>query len=154
WLGEPPGARGRSPGGELVHVVNFWSARRSTEHPSHDRSFGDGFRSGRRPLPHVFVVVMENRSYSQALTMPYVSELAGRYAAATNYHAVAHPSLPNYLALTSGSTFGITDDGYHRLPAGGIGAQLTAHRISWRAYMEGMAQGCLTNTSGYAVKHD
>ena len=86
--------------------------------------------------------------------MPYVSELAGRYAVATNYHAVAHPSLPNYLALTSGSTFGISDDGYHRLPAGGIGAQLTARGISWRAYMEAMTQGCLTNTSGYAVRHD
>jgi len=100
------------------------------------------------------MVVMENRSYSQALTMPYVSELAGQYAVATNYHAVAHPSLPNYLALTSGSTFGIRDDGYHRLPAVGIGTQLAAHGVSWRAYMEGMTGGCLDNTGGYAVKHN
>lgn len=97
---------------------------------------------------------MENRSYSQALTMPYVSELAGQYAVATDYHAVAHPSLPNYLALTSGSTFGVTDDGYHRLPAVGIGAQLTAHGIPWRAYMEGMTAGCLTGTGRYVVRHD
>ena len=97
---------------------------------------------------------MENRSYTQALKMPYVSELAGRYAVATNYHAVAHPSLPNYLALTSGSTFGITDDDFHRLPAGGIGAQLTERGISWRAYMEGMTHGCLNNGGGYAVRHN
>ena len=105
-------------------------------------------------LPHVFVIVMENRSDAQAMQMPYLSALAARYAVATNYSAVSHPSLPNYLALTSGSTFGITDDGYHRLPAGGIGGQLTERGISWRAYMEGMTQGCLEDTDRYAVKHN
>jgi len=97
---------------------------------------------------------MENRSYSQAMAMPYVSGLAAQYALATNYRAVTHPSLPNYLALTAGSTFGIKDDGYHRLPAGGLGAQLSEHRIAWRAYMEGMAHSCLENTGRYAVKHN
>jgi hypothetical protein len=97
---------------------------------------------------------MENRSYTQALAMPYVAKLASQYALATDYHAVSHPSLPNYLALTSGSTFGIRDDGYHRLPPGGLGAQLTERGISWRAYMEGMTGGCLANTSSYAVKHN
>jgi len=80
------------------------------------------------PTPsHVFVIVMENRSYSQAI---------------------------NYLAMTSGSTWGITDDGFHNLPAGGLGAQLTAARIEWRAYMEGMTGSCLRNGNGYALKHN
>jgi len=105
-------------------------------------------------LPHVFVIVMENRSYVQAMAMPYVSGLAAQYAVATNYRAITHPSLPNYLALTGGSTFGIRDDGYHRLDPGGLGAQLTEHRIAWRAYMEGMTGGCLESTGGYAVKHN
>ena len=103
---------------------------------------------------HVFVIVMENRSFSQAMAQPYTAELAAKYALATNYHAVAHPSLPNYLALTSGSTWGVTDDAYHRLPAGGIGAQLTQAGLDWRAYMEGMGGDCLTDTSDYAVKHN
>jgi len=108
------------------------------------------------PAPsHVFVIVMENRSYKDALAGRYTSQLAAKYALATNYRGVSHPSLPNYLAMTSGSTWGITDDGYHALPAGGLGAQLTAAGISWRAYMEGMTSGaCLSNTTLYAVKHN
>ncbi len=104
--------------------------------------------------PHVFVIVMENRSYAQAISGPYTSQLARQYGYATNYHAITHPSLPNYLAMTSGSTWGVTDDGYHALPAGGLGAQLTAADISWRAYMEGMTGGCLRSTYPYAVKHN
>jgi len=105
-------------------------------------------------VPHVFVIVMENRGYAEAMAQPYTAHLAARYAVATNYHAVSHPSLPNYLALTAGSTFGITDDAYHRLGAGGIGEELTAHGVSWRAYMEGMTRGCLDSPAPYAVKHD
>jgi phospholipase C len=106
------------------------------------------------PNSHIFVIVMENKSPAQALSGAYTASLAQRYALLTNYHAVAHPSLPNYLALTSGKTYGITDDGYHPLPRGGIGDQLTSAGVSWRAYMEGMSGDCLTDGSGYAVKHN
>jgi phospholipase C len=97
---------------------------------------------------------MENRSYSQAIASTYVASLAAKYAAATNYHGVSHPSLPNYLAMTSGSTWGIFDDGWHPLPAGGLGTQLTAAGVSWRAYMEGMTNGCYNSPSPYALKHN
>ena len=104
--------------------------------------------------PHVFVIVLENRSYSEVLSMSYIAQLASNYGLATNYHGVAHPSLPNYLALTSGSTWGITDDGYHQLRAGGLGAQLTAAGLDWRAYMEGMGNGCFNSGYPYALKHN
>jgi hypothetical protein len=104
--------------------------------------------------PHIFVIVMENRSYSQAIASSYVSTLAAQYAIATDYHGVSHPSLPNYLALTSGTTWGITDDGFHALPAGGLGAQLTSAGIEWRAYMEGMSNGCFHSPYPYALKHN
>jgi phospholipase C len=97
---------------------------------------------------------MENHSFDEAISQPYTAQLASRYAIASNYHAVAHPSLPNYLALTSGSTWGITDDDYHRLPPGGLGSQMTRAGVSWRAYMEGMGANCLSNNSRYAVKHN
>jgi hypothetical protein len=97
---------------------------------------------------------MENHSFAQAMAQPYTAQLAVTYAAATNYHAISHPSLPNYLALTSGSTWGVTDDNYHSLPAGGLGTQLTQRGVSWRAYMEGMGGDCLSNGNGYAVKHN
>ena len=103
---------------------------------------------------HVFVIVMENRSYDQALSGSYTVALAKKYSVATDYHGVSHPSLPNYLALTSGSTWGITDDGYHRLPPGGLGTQLAAAHIKWRAYMEGMTNGCFNSPYPYALKHN
>src|SRR5450759_328653 len=87
---------------------------------------------------HVFLIVMENRSYSQAISSGYVAQLAAQYSIATNYHGVSHPSLPNYLALTSGTTGGNADDGFHALPAGGPGTQLTNAGIDWRAYMPSM----------------
>jgi phospholipase C len=97
---------------------------------------------------------MENRSYSQAIDSPYISQLAARYGVATNYHSVSSPSLPNYLALTSGDTWNIRDNEYYRLPAGGLGAQLTDAGISWRAYMEGMTGDCYNTTALYALKHN
>jgi phospholipase C len=105
--------------------------------------------------PHVFVIVMENASLARALAAPPIAMLASTYRVATNYHAVARPSLPNYLALTSGSTWGLTDNDYHVLPAGGIGAQLSATGVPWRAYMEGLTEGgCLNSPYPYAVKHN
>ncbi len=104
--------------------------------------------------PHVFLIVMENRSYSQAISNSYTAQLAAEYSVATDYHGVSHPSLPNYLAMTSGSTWGIADDGFHRLPAGGLGAQLTNAGLAWRAYMEGMSNGCFNSAYPYALKHN
>ena len=103
---------------------------------------------------HIFVIVMENRSYDQAISGGYIASLAKRYGVAANYHGVSHPSLPNYLAMTSGSTWGISDDGYHALPLTGLGEQLTKAGVSWRAYMEGMSSSCLSNSYPYAIKHN
>lgn len=103
---------------------------------------------------HVFVVVLENTSYQLAMRQPYIASLAQQYAVATNYSSVANPSLPNYLAMTSGSTWGIRDDGFHQLPAGGIGSELTSAGISWKAYMEGFTGDCFHSPYPYALKHN
>jgi len=103
---------------------------------------------------HVFVIVLENRSYAQVIGTSYIAQLAQQYGVASNYHGVSHPSLPNYLAMTSGSTFGITDDGWHNVPAGGLGSQLSSAGIEWRAYMEGMTSGCYRSPYPYALKHN
>ena len=105
-------------------------------------------------MPQVTVIVMENKSYAAAMAAPYAASLAAKYAVATNYRAVSHPSLPNYLAITSGSTWGIADDGYHRLAAGGLGAQMSAAGLPWHAYMEGMTAGCFDSPYPYALKHN
>lgn len=107
------------------------------------------------PTPkHIFVIVLENSSYSRALGQPYINSLASQYAVATDYHDVASPSLPNYLAMTSGSTWGVRDDGYHQLPASGLGDQLTNAGITWKAYFEGFTGDCFNSPYPYALKHN
>jgi hypothetical protein len=104
------------------------------------------------PSPeHVVVIVFENKSASQidAVSAPTFTALGKRYGRITNYVAVTHPSLPNYLALVSGSTHGITDDCTSCSVAGtNIGDQLTRAQRSWYAYAEGYPAGY-----GFAKKH-
>jgi hypothetical protein len=63
---------------------------------------------------HIFVIMMENHATDEIIgntaDAPYLSQLASRYGTATQYYGVTHPSLPNYLALISGSSQGIFDD--------------------------------------------
>ncbi len=107
------------------------------------------------PPRHVFLIVMENHSARQALEGPFVTSLAAKYGVANNYHAVAHPSVPNYLALTSGSTWGIDDDSFHNLPRRDLGTELTTAGVSWRAYMEGLTSaGCLDSPVPYDPGHN
>src|SRR4051794_408555 len=64
-------------------------------------------------LHHVWVFVMENHSLGQILgnrQAPFLNRLARRYRVATRFYAPMHPSLPNYLAMISGSTQGCTSD--------------------------------------------
>src|SRR5579864_7634533 len=104
---------------------------------------------------HVFLIVMENHSAAEALAGPFVASLAARYGVADNYHAVAHPSVPNYLALTTGQTWGVTDDSYRVLPRSDLGDQLTAAHVSWKAYMEGLGPaGCLNSPVPYDPGHN
>src|SRR5260370_38903951 len=69
----------------------------------------------------VFVIVMENHSYEEALQGSYTAELEKQADVATNYHAITHPSVPNYLAITSGDTWGIGGDIYRPRPPHAIG---------------------------------
>ena len=84
--------------------------------------------------------MLENHEYRSVIgrpSSPYITGLARRSALATGYFAVSHPSLPNYLAMTGGSTFGIRSDCTScRVPGMGVFGQLSAAGISWRAYFE------------------
>ncbi len=104
---------------------------------------------------HVFLIVMENHSKDEAMAGAFTASLAEQYGVAGDYHAVAHPSVPNYLALSSGSTWGVVDDSYHVLPKQDIGTQLTSSGVSWRAYMEGLTPaGCLNSPLPYDPGHN
>jgi hypothetical protein len=108
---------------------------------------------------HVVWVVMENRPYSQIIgspSAPYLNRLASRCGLATRFTAETHPSLPNYIAMTSGSTQGITDDGppsEHTLNAPSIFSQVGSR--GWRSLQESMPSNCKLDDAGdYAVRHN
>ena len=91
----------------------------------------------------VGVLVLENRSYEEVMgsaSAPYLNRLARRGALATSYYAIAHPSLPNYIALTGGAEMGIKSDCAICAVAGdkNIVGQLGASGHTWKAYFEGI----------------
>ncbi len=103
---------------------------------------------------------MENKEYGSVIgssDAPYENGLAKRFGLSTGSYAVAHPSLPNYLALLGGSTFGITSDCTScTVHARNLIDQLDGAGISWKAYMEGLPSPCYQGPSAgdYAKKHD
>lgn len=115
------------------------------------------------PTPdHVVVVVMENHAYSQVIgssSAPYINSLRTGGATLTQSYAQTHPSQPNYYALFSGSTQGVTDDscvtpGFSS--AANLASELTAAGRTWASYNESLpSQGSTTCGSGkYAQKHN
>jgi phospholipase C len=109
---------------------------------------------------HIFVVVLENKEYDQVVGQdqtPYFNSLAQHYGLASNYYGIRHPSLPNYLALTGGSTFNIKSDCIDCFVAQpNIVDQLEAAGKSWKAYIESMPSACFLGDAPplYKQKHN
>jgi phosphatidylinositol-3-phosphatase len=121
-----------------------------------------GYAAGSVPrFDHIFVIVLENKSYSQIIgnltQAPYINQLAAEYGLATNYRAITHPSLPNYLALIGGQTFGVTSDCtacFLNAPNLAVD-RLTPAGRTWKGYMDAMPRPCFVGDSGrYRQKHN
>ena len=118
------------------------------------------------PPPYVFTIVLENHDYAEIVGSahaPYINALIARYGLATNYtDSGTHPSLPNYLAMISGSTqypggdnVGPSHAPYFPSGADNLGNQLQKAGIGWRAYMESMGTPCRLGDAGrYVTKHN
>jgi hypothetical protein len=109
---------------------------------------------------HVVVIVFENKESSSVLgnrAAPTFNSYARRYANLTRYYGVTHPSLPNYLALVSGSTQAITSDCSSCVASGkSLADTIEASGRTWKTYAEGLpSPGYPGPSSGrYAKKHD
>jgi len=109
---------------------------------------------------HVFLIIMENRDATSILDnprAPYINQLATRYATADHYYAIRHPSLPNYLALIGGDTFGVDSDCTDCFQsAPNLVDALEANGKTWKSYQEDMPKPCFLGqgTGKYALKHD
>ena len=89
--------------------------------------------------------------------LPYFNKLARYYTLLTQYYAITHPSLPNYLAIIGGDTFGITFD----CTSCNVNNQSLPDLIetggrTWKMYQEDMPSPCFTGAEAgnYAIKHD
>ena len=112
-------------------------------------------------MTDVMIVVLENHSFSDVIgnpSAPFLNSLAHNYGLATQSYACCHPSLPNYLDLIAGDSFGISSDCTQcSVDSTTVADQfLTAHQ-DWAAYMESMPSPCFKGDSAaglYAKKHD
>lgn len=117
----------------------------------------------------VLVVIEENHTEEQMRAgMPYLAALATTYGRATQWTAITHPSLPNYLAIAGGSTFGITDDRAPAAHAEDVGASPSVFDLALAAgktagtYAESMPENChvydfpdrADGVPEYAVRHN
>src|SRR5579862_9849536 len=96
----------------------------------------------------VVVILMENKELGDLLgnaSAPYLNSLARHGGLATASFAITHPSLPNYIALTSGSTHGISSDCTAcTVNAPNLTDQLDRAGVSWKAYLEDVPGPCFT----------
>jgi hypothetical protein len=150
----------------------------SVRHPSPSQR-----SASRTPrLDHVFIIMEENHAQdhtigdinpaTHALSMPFLTMLSRTYGQATHYYGVTHTSEPNYIAATSGSTWGVNNDnGWYSgstengvaLPANqydhtNIVDEMNAAHIPWAAYMQSIPSAGYLPDSGngglYLSKHD
>jgi phosphatidylinositol-3-phosphatase len=107
---------------------------------------------------HVFVIVFENKERRSVIgsdDAPTFNAMAKRYAQLTNYYGVAHPSLPNYLALVSGSTQGIHSDCTTCAFTARTLASILPPARTWKLYAEGLPNAGFGGSryGRYAKKH-
>ncbi len=116
-----------------------------------------------RPLvpdfKHIIVIFFENHEFDTVIgnsTMPNYNRYAQGNTLLTQYYAITHPSLPNYLAVFGGNTFGISTDCEDCfVSAPNLMDQVEASGRTWRAYFQDMPHPCFVkDTAIYVQKHN
>jgi phosphatidylinositol-3-phosphatase len=107
----------------------------------------------------LLVIMAENRSAADVSAhMPYLKSQSRLYGTATNYHAITYPSLPNYLVIAGGSTFGVRENQIpdeHPRKGPSVFGQLLASGRTAKTYAEAMPHNCtLRNKGAYVVRHN
>ena len=112
------------------------------------------------PFDHIVVFVFENKESEHVLgsrSAPTFNRFARQYANLTAYYAVTHPSLPNYIALVSGSTGGITTNCTDcTVATPNLADSLEQRGLTWRTYAEGLPYSGFSGAvfRSYAKKHN
>ncbi len=101
---------------------------------------------------HVFIIMMENTGFNALLgnpNAPWINQAVQTYGVAGNYFGVTHPSQPNYVAATAGTTAGVPDDNDVTVNEQNIVDQLEAKHHTWKAYMQSLSL-CAGNKLAHA----
>ena len=111
------------------------------------------------PFEHIVIILFENKEFGSVIGnagMPFFNRLAQDYTLLTQYYAIRHPSLPNYIALIGGDTFGIDRDCTDCfVNAPNLPDLIEASGRTWKTYQEDMPSPCfLGDTNIYAQKHN
>jgi phosphatidylinositol-3-phosphatase len=113
--------------------------------------------SGQPTFSHVVLLVEENHSYSDVIgnsSMPYFNSLASQYGVAAQYFANAHPSIPNYMVLTTGLTETLDDNFTGTVSDDNVVRELVKAGKSWKAYAESLPSAGYTGAdSGLYLRH-
>jgi hypothetical protein len=111
--------------------------------------------SGGKHFDRVLIIVLENQNYGSAMKDPFLAQLAEQGASFTNFHALIHPSYPNYLAMVGGSMFGVRSNDQITLPDD-KSHQTIADFLDWKNYAEDYPsepQPFLGDRGKYSRKH-
>jgi phosphatidylinositol-3-phosphatase len=108
---------------------------------------------------HIAVIMFENKEFGSVIgnpQMPSYNRLAREYTLLTQYYAIMHPSLPNYIALMGGDTFGIdTNCSECFVNAQSLADLIESSGRTWKTYQEDMPEPCfIGSTNLYAQKHN
>lgn len=103
----------------------------------------------------VMIIVLENISYNAAMSQNFLTSFAGQGALLSNFNAETHPSQGNYIALTAGSTAGVTSDKPYNLNVSHLGDLLEAKGRTWKVYAQAYPGNCYLGTQSgtYVRKH-
>jgi phospholipase C len=106
-------------------------------------------------IEHVVIITLENGNPNNALNQPFLNYISKQGAYLSDFHAVTHPSQPNYIAMTAGSTFGVFHDFNVNLSKRHIGDLLEESNKTWKVYAENYPGNCYLGSSAglYARKH-
>ncbi len=102
----------------------------------------------------IFVVIFENANATDVLQQSYFVELVEKGVYFENFHGETHPSQGNYVALVSGSTYGIKHDFKILLDVPHVGDLMEGKALDWKVYAEGYPGNCFLGDKGdYKRKH-
>jgi phosphatidylinositol-3-phosphatase len=111
---------------------------------------------GNGAIQHVVVIYLENEPITSVwATGTYERYLAAQYGNASDFFAACHPSIPNYLASTSGVDWGCGSDAYHKYSLENLPDLLQGASLTWAGYFENMSTPCdLSNNGSYVFHHN